>query len=451
VIVAALTSCSSTADGSAWGEPRRADDPPSRAAGPTAAAGAPVATQTATQVPAAPDSDSATSVARPRLTRITQCLEGEARGRVSMTDVHISGDGKVIAFVADLKTGFFGLDRVERLVIYDVESGEPKSLKLEYGGGTLVPVRREFELSADGRLVGFLANEADWDQPAKTLMFVSEWRAGTVEPIDVHRYGVDSSAGPVDMEFSDDMSRVVVSLETNTGHAAGCLVIDRNRDEGHMLTPPAGGLPIEPSISGDGRFVAFENVLESNTPVAKPRGLWVHDLLSHTYELVPLERWADAQASEWLVQFHSPRISHSGRYIGLLGSHEWACGPLAGVLLVDRSAEMVSVISRDSTGKPTEAPCYHASVAEEGGCVLFVSSANLLGDDRNEHFDVFRYDLGTRRLLCVSTDGAGRTGNDYSFACDIAEDGQSIVFWSRASNLIPDDRNKVPDIFLWQR
>jgi hypothetical protein len=383
-------------------------------------------------------------MAEPRLTRVTRCLEGEVRGTASMTDARISGDGKVIAFVADIKTGFFGQDRVERLVIFDVESGEPKSLKLEYGGQTLVPLRQRFELSSDGRWVGFLANEDDWDEPAKTRMFVSDWRAGTVEPIDVHRYGVDSSAGPVDMEFSDDMSRVVVPLETKTGHAAGCLVIDRDRDEGHMLTPPAGGLPIEPSISGDGRFVAFENILESSKPVAKPWGLWVHDLLSHTYELVPLERWADAQASEWLVQFHSPRISHSGRYIALLGSREWACGPLEGVLLVDRSAEMVSVISHDGT-------CYRASVAEGGGCVLFVSSASLLGDDRNEHFDVFRCDLGTRRLLCVSTDGAGRTGNDYSFACDIAEDGQSIVFWSRASNLLPDDRNKVPDIFLWQR
>ena len=109
------------------------------------------------------------------------------------------------------------------------------------------------------------------------------------------------------------------------------------------------------------------------------------------------------------------------------------------------------MISRDVTGMPADAPCYRAMVAEAGGCVLFVTSANLLGDDPNENFDIFRYELGTRRLLCVSTDDAGRTGNKYSFDCDIAEDGQSIVFWSSASNLLFDDQNKRPDIFLWRR
>jgi len=359
-----------------------------------------------------------------------------------------------VAFVVEIESGFFVPERFERLVVYDVDAGESRALDLESGGRKLVPLPREFELSADGRWIAFLVNSGGktgyWDEPTANELFVSDWRAGTVEPIDVHRYGIGPEAGPVELDFSDDMSRVVVLLRAKDWKPAGCLVIDRARDEAHLLAPPAGGTPMETCISGDGCTVAFVNCLPSSDPFDKPHGLWVHDLRSDGCELLPLQGWVDADSVDPLVRFGSPRISRSGRYIALLGSLTGDRQMPRAALLVDRSAERVSVISRDEEGQPIDAPCYGAKPCEGGDAVLFISNADLTGCDWNKNFDIFRYDCTSRRVEQVSMDALHRTGDMWSFESDMSEDGRSIVFWSRASNLIPDDHNKVPDIFLWQ-
>ena len=453
-LVAALTSCSSTGDAPAWGASiaKPVARPPARG---TAAAQSPplgVATQDAPVAPSAMARDPTVAVPKPRLTRITSCFDSALRGSVWQTEVRISADGKFVAFLAELETGLFGLgDRVDRLVVYDVDAAKAHPLELEYGGRKLLPVHRDFELSADGRWLAFVVNEKYWDDPSNTEVFVCDWRAGTVEPIDVHRYGVEPEAGPVELDFSDDMSRVVIMNRMKEGGVAGCLVIDRPRDEAHLLAPPEGGAAVGASLSGDGRIVAFVNNLSSSDPFYKPRGLWVHDLRSQRYELLPLDQWVDADAVDMLSLFDSPRISRSGRYIALLGSLTGARQMPRAALLVDRSAERVSVISRDEEGLPVEAPSYGAKPCDGGDCVLFISNADLTGYDWNKHFDIFRYDCRSGRLEQVSMDALHRTGDKWSFESDMSEDGRSIVFWSRASNLVPDDRNELPDIFLWQR
>jgi Tol biopolymer transport system component len=253
------------------------------------------------------------------------------------------------------------------------------------------------------------------------------------------------------LDFSDDMSRVVLELEMKSGGVAGCLVIDRARDEAHLLAAPGAGASMDASLSGDGRYVAFVTTLSSSDPFHKPRGLWVHDLRSQSYELVPLERWADADAVDMLTLFDSPQISRSGRYIALLGSLRGERQMPRAALLVDRRSERVSVISRDEEGVPVDAPCYGAKPSDGGDCVLFISNADLTGYDWNKNFDIFRYDCAARRAEQVSMDALHRTGDKWSFDSDMSEDGRSIVFWSQASNLVPDDHNDRPDIYLWRR
>ena len=401
---------------------------------------------------AAAASEPTVAATKPRLTRITTCLDSGLRGSVWQSDVRISADGKFVAFVVEMEPGLFGLgDRVDRLLVYDVDAAQVHVLEPEFAGVKLRPVKREFELSADGKYIAFLVNDDYWADPPKSEAYVCDWRAGTVVPIDVHHYGIGLDAGPVEMDLSDDMGRVVIMLRKKGWEAAGCLVIDRTRDEAHLLVPPEGGAPMDPCLSGDGRYVALVNNLSSSDPFHKPRGLWVHDLRSQSYERLPLERWVDADAVDMLTLFDSPRISRSGRYIALLGSLTGKKQMPRAALLVDRSAERVSVISRDEEGSPVDAPCYGAKPCEGGDSVLFISNADLTGYDWNKNFDIFRYDCATRQLEQVSMDTLRRTGNLWSFESDMSEDGRSIAFWSRASNLVPEDHNDRPDIFLWQR
>lgn len=43
---------------------------------------------------------------------------------------------------------------------------------------------------------------------------------------------------------------------------------------------------------------------------------------------------------------------------------------------------------------------------------------------------------------------AGEQGSDGSFAGGVSQDGRLVLFWSRATNLVPSDWNGQPDIFM---
>jgi Tol biopolymer transport system component len=56
--------------------------------------------------------------------------------------------------------------------------------------------------------------------------------------------------------------------------------------------------------------------------------------------------------------------------------------------------------------------------------------------------------LGTATLTLVSQNAAGERGNDASTMPSISADGRYVAFQSAASNLVSDDTNGVPDIFV---
>jgi Tol biopolymer transport system component len=129
---------------------------------------------------------------------------------------------------------------------------------------------------------------------------------------------------------------------------------------------------------------------------------------------------------------------------------------LAGWSLPARAApgdtELVSV-APDGTAAGRSAPYEHSVAVSAGGrYVAFVSIAsNLVPSDTNNAFDVFVRDRlnGTIERVSVSSGGGQADGpSDY---VDISGDGRYVVFHSTASNLVANDTNGKPDIFLHDR
>ncbi len=90
------------------------------------------------------------------------------------------------------------------------------------------------------------------------------------------------------------------------------------------------------------------------------------------------------------------------------------------------------------------------SVSADGQRISFVSDAtNLVPDDRNAMTDVFVYDQQTGITSRVSVAADGTEGNDASTNARISADGRFVVFESRADNLVPDDTNHDSDIFVY--
>lgn len=103
-------------------------------------------------------------------------------------------------------------------------------------------------------------------------------------------------------------------------------------------------------------------------------------------------------------------------------------------------------------------------ISGDGNRVLFESRASdLVPDDTNRMKDVFVRDIsqGWTKRVNVATDGSeaqweedpndSTYGSRCRYACTrpaLSSDGEFAVFGSWSTNLVPDDTNRVPDVFL---
>jgi Tol biopolymer transport system component len=91
-------------------------------------------------------------------------------------------------------------------------------------------------------------------------------------------------------------------------------------------------------------------------------------------------------------------------------------------------------------------------VSTNGRYVVFESDASdLVAGDTNGFGDIFVRDLvaGTTELISVSTNGGPADGA--SSQAVMTADGRYVAFVSAASNLVLDDTNRVPDVFVRDR
>jgi Tol biopolymer transport system component len=89
------------------------------------------------------------------------------------------------------------------------------------------------------------------------------------------------------------------------------------------------------------------------------------------------------------------------------------------------------------------------SISADGRYIAFASDAsNLVSDDTNDSTDIFVHDRDTSTTTRVSVASDGTQGNSYSRQSHISANGRFVTFESEASNLVPDDTNNQPDIFV---
>ena len=110
---------------------------------------------------------------------------------------------------------------------------------------------------------------------------------------------------------------------------------------------------------------------------------------------------------------------------------------------------MVSVNSTGTNGGNNysyEPPVMSAN----GRFVAFASFASdLVTNDTNGKMDVFVRDMQTGVTSLVSVNSQGtQSGGDTSYAPAMSGDGRLVVFWSRASDLVPNDTNNLQDLFV---
>lgn len=93
---------------------------------------------------------------------------------------------------------------------------------------------------------------------------------------------------------------------------------------------------------------------------------------------------------------------------------------------------------------------FSPSLSPDGTKVAFVSYANnLVAGDTNVEMDVFVVTLASGAVRRISVSNDGDEADWWSYRPYFSQDSARVLFESDATNLVPDDTNFAPDVFLF--
>jgi hypothetical protein len=172
----------------------------------------------------------------------------------------------------------------------------------------------------------------------------------------------------------------------------------------------------------------------------------------------------------------STAMSADGRFLAFVSSAQSIGGQFArpDIFVRDRDADRngrfdeaggtrTTRVSVASDGSLTNDYSGNPAMSADGRYVAFFSAAtNLVPGDTNGVFDIFLHDrdtdandifdepgaIATERVSVSSTGGEA---NQRSMNPVVSADGRYVAFYSEASNLVADDTNDAPDIFVHDR
>jgi len=210
-----------------------------------------------------------------------------------------------------------------------------------------------------------------------------------------------------------------------------------------------------PSISADGRYVAFwsgATTLISGDTNGKA-DIFVHDLQTGAKTRASVSS-TGAQANG---ESGYSSISADGRFVAFTSeATNLVTGDTNGmtdVFVRDRQAGITTRVSvaGDGTQGNAESGINGIAISADGRYVSFTSYAsNLVPDDTNTEADVFVHDLltGATTRVSVSSDGTQSNYENGWSGSAISADGRYVVFSTYANNLVPGDTNGTDDVFI---
>lgn len=217
--------------------------------------------------------------------------------------------------------------------------------------------------------------------------------------------------------------------------------------------PPGDANSEFPSISRDGRYVAFDSIADTLSAADNDshRDVFVRDL--QTGATIFVSRATDDSAGD--AASSRPSISGDGRFVAFESDADNLSveddDAVSDVFVRDLVAGTTTYVSRATAGTPGDGHSRDPSISADGQRVAFRSDADSLSsEDNNGVSNVFVRDLGTSSTTYVSRAGGagGTAGDGSSYRPAISADGRHVSFDSSATVLDPADTDATADIFV---
>lgn len=367
----------------------------------------------------------------PETTRVSIDSQGR-QGNGPSFEPTISHTGRFVAFVSEADNLVPNdTNGIWDIFIHDRRTGETSRISvgpdgLEANGDCFEP-----SISGDGRFVAFVSdadNLVSGDTNEAADIFVHDRQIGQTKRVNVSTTGREAN----DASFAPSISADgrVVAFET----AADNLVPGDTNDEQDVfahemdtgqtirVSVDLQGMQINqesraPSVSSDGRLVAFQTLLGDDS-----------DVLIYDRDTGLVTRLADGI---FLGGAASPSISGDGQVITYVEESSRFLS------IYDRRAGRTDTISTDENES--------ASISADGRFVAF----GPLGEDFRE--EVFVYSRETGEITRVSVNIDGNPTDSASFTPSISAQGRHIAFASNGEDLVADDTNGSTDVFVYDR
>lgn len=409
---------------------------------------------------------------------LTERVSTQSNGSQSFgpagTDIHravaLDGDGRFVAFVAgasDLVPG--DTNGVADVFVKDRQTGAIERVSLATGGLQPDAACQVVDLSSNGRFVvfqSFASNLVAGDTNGWSDVFLHDRQTGVTERVSL---ADDGSQGNLNAEsgcVSDDGNTIAFwsnasnLVPGDTNGTGDIFLRDRAAARTKRVSFPSPGSAAQgngncgtPTISADGQWVAFAS-LSDNWFAGDANGTWdVFVKNTTTLGLFPvgpgIGTWNGASSAPW--------ISADGEFVAFASTATNvvlpdANGAVADVYLWRRANGSVQRASLSSAGTQAALDCGEPRLSADGQVVVFESAAgNLVAGDTNAKNDVFVRDMVSGLTTRASIGHQGAQGTEISYHPGLSDDGLRVGFGSAAPNLVPDDTNFAPDVFVHDR
>jgi Tol biopolymer transport system component len=312
-------------------------------------------------------------------------------------------------------------------------------------------------ISRNGRFVAFAstANDIVPNDFGGLDAFVFDLNGGTVVRVPLANAAAEVSS----LDVSDDGRCVAVAQNLNgTPSTAFAYLYDVSNGSYTRLASKTSAV----SLSGDGRFVAFSSAgseLPGNRTSQDLWNIFVYDRDTQSYERLTSNRGVANAGS------NSPSISSDGRFVAFLTTMiDAAPGSSFGLpntYVRDRLTGATTLVSHDLAGYPSVPPYGGATgsigipggsvaISGDGRWVAFPSWGTILGEScanpASCAIALFLWDQTTQGVVRASltVDGGPEDGR----APSISDDGSTVAFETSSPNVVCQDTNMANDVFV---
>ncbi|MBK7643013.1 MAG: PD40 domain-containing protein [Planctomycetes bacterium] len=205
------------------------------------------------------------------------------------------------------------------------------------------------------------------------------------------------------------------------------------------------------SISGDGRFVAFQSTATTFVPGDTNGRLdsFLHDRLTGITQRISVA----TDGSQGDADSGFPLVSADGRFVAFSSSASNLVPGFSGgydlAYLRDLNLGTTQLVSIAQDGSQADYVSYACGLSANGRYVCILSAAtNLVPIPTPNQGETYVRDMRTGQTSVASTRSDGSYSNGAGSKSSISADGRFVVFESYATDYGPTDTNGTSDVFV---